>query len=104
MTSDPILSDRNPEARDVGEEIAALARVLADVAACEWRRSETPRLWESERGGSGEIRNETAEIALDARRLALRVATWNAYRTVVSARHDLERALAAWRGEKVSDA
>lgn len=92
--SDRLLADRNPEAQDVAAETLRLLEALAEAGAVEWRAAPVARLWESERAANpAAIPNPTFDLVADERRLAVRLAVWEAWRLVHDAASRLELAV-----------
>lgn len=92
----------------ITEDLAALLEALPAAQARQWDKSPVPRLYDSEerRSVGSAPTDPTADVVLDARRLAVREAVMEASRALVSAqdhlhrtRRKLERAVAWFDGE-----
>lgn len=117
MSAGPVVADATDEALEriaeaVAAEVRALLAVLPAALEVQWQPAPIPHPEEdtAERGKGGHS-DPTPAVALDERRLAVRVAVLGSLRRVREARdalaesrQDVERSLARWHGESGRDA
>lgn len=87
------MAERAPEASDVARELLAVLRMLEEARGLEWRKGDAVTRFESESVRPvGDVSDPTPDVALDARRLRVRLAVWEAWRDARKLRAGLEAA------------